>query len=83
MIAETTSLPTRYIKEVVTDDRGRYLLPELPKGKYTVWARGYGLADSPKVETEPGKVVNLESRLWRPMRRRRRSFIRRTTGTRC
>jgi hypothetical protein len=60
VIAETTSLPTRYIKEVVTDDRGRYLVPDLPKGKYTVWARGYGLVDSPKVETEPGKVVNLK-----------------------
>src|ERR1041385_1420462 len=43
VIAETTDLPTRYIKEVVTDDRGRYLIPELPKAKYTVWARGYGL----------------------------------------
>jgi hypothetical protein len=59
VIAETTSLPTRYIKEVVTDDRGRYLVPDLPNGKYTVWARGYGLVDSPKVETEPGKQVNL------------------------
>src|ERR1039458_4251331 len=52
VIAETTSLPTRYIKEVVTDDRGRYLIPDLPglpKGaRYTVWARGYGLVDSPK-----------------------------------
>ena len=43
VIAETTDLPTRYIKEVVTDDRGRYLIPDLPKAKYTVWARGYGL----------------------------------------
>ena len=49
VIAETTDLPTRYIKEVVTDDRGRYLIPDLPKAKYTVWARGYGLVDSPKV----------------------------------
>jgi hypothetical protein len=60
VIAETTSLPTRYIKEVVTDDRGRYLIPDLPKAKYTVWARGYGLVDSPKTETEPGKLVNLK-----------------------
>ena len=60
VIAETTDLPTRYIKEVVTDDRGRYLIPDLPGGKYTVWARGYGLVDSPKVETEPGKTVNLK-----------------------
>ena len=60
VIAETTDLPTRYIKEVVTDDRGRYLIPDLPKAKYTVWARGYGLVDSPKVQTEPGKLVDLK-----------------------
>src|SRR5579863_3793437 len=64
VIAETTSLPTRYIKEVVTDDRGRYLVPDLPGlpqgGKYTIWARGYGLVASPKVETDPGKQVNLK-----------------------
>src|SRR5580658_4828471 len=60
VIAETTGLPTRYIKEVVTDDRGRYLIPDLPKAKYTVWARGYGLEDSPRVQTEPGKVVDLK-----------------------
>jgi hypothetical protein len=46
-------------KIVVTDDQGRYVLPELPKAKYSVWVRGYGLVDSPKVETEPGKIVNL------------------------
>ena len=60
VIAETTDLPTRYIKEVVTDDQGRYLIPDLPKAKYTVWARGYGLVDSPKVQTEPGKRVDLK-----------------------
>ena len=55
VIAETTDLPTRYIKEVVTDDRGRYLIPDLPKAKYTVWARGYGLVDSPKVQSRAGQ----------------------------
>jgi hypothetical protein len=60
VIAETTDLPTRYIKEVVTDDRGRYLIPDLPKAKYSVWARGYGLVDSPKAQTEPGKLVDLK-----------------------
>src|SRR4051812_28198368 len=47
VIAETTDLPTRYVKEVVTDDQGRYLIPDLPQAKYVVWARGYGLVDSP------------------------------------
>ena len=40
VIAETTQLPTKFIKIVVTDDRGRYLLPELPKATYDVWVRG-------------------------------------------
>jgi hypothetical protein len=59
VIAETTGLPTRYIKEVVTDDRGRYLIPALPAATYTVWARGYGLVDSPKLQERPGKQVDL------------------------
>ncbi|MCU1329008.1 MAG: hypothetical protein JWN34_4378 [Bryobacterales bacterium] len=63
VIAETTDLPTRYIKEVVTDDRGRYLIPDLPVAKYNVWARGYGLMDSPKVESTPGKIVDLKPSL--------------------
>lgn len=60
VIAETTDLPTRYIKQVVTDDRGRYLIPSLPVATYTVWARGYGLIDSPKLQTKPGKQVDLK-----------------------
>ena len=59
VIAETTDLPTKFAKIVVTDDRGRYLLPELPKANYNVWVRGYGLVDSPKVQTAPGKILNL------------------------
>src|SRR5262245_44549068 len=59
VIAETTDLPTRYIKSVVTDDQGRYLIPELPKANYQVWARGYGLVDSAKTASEPGKTVNI------------------------
>src|SRR5262245_38903792 len=47
VIAETTDLPTRYAKMVVTDDQGRYVVPDLPKAKYKVWVRGYGLVDSP------------------------------------
>ena len=43
VIAETEDLPTKYAKIVVTDERGRFLIPELPKASYLVWARGYGL----------------------------------------
>ena len=59
VIAETTDLPTKFVKIVVTDDRGRYVLPDLPKANYSVWVRGYGLVDSPKVQAGPGKMVNL------------------------
>ncbi|PWT87303.1 MAG: hypothetical protein C5B56_10730, partial [Proteobacteria bacterium] len=59
VIAETRDLPTRYIKIVVTDDRGRYLLPELPRANYDVWVRGYGLVDSPKVRSAPGRILDL------------------------
>ncbi|MBI1875792.1 MAG: carboxypeptidase regulatory-like domain-containing protein [Acidobacteria bacterium] len=59
VIAETTDLPTKFAKIVVTDDRGRYLMPDLPKATYRVWVRGYGLVDSPAVQTPPGKTLNL------------------------
>src|SRR6266540_3350096 len=59
VIAETGDLPTKFTKIVVTDERGRYLIPELPKANYTVWVRGYGLVDSPKVRAAPGKVLDL------------------------
>jgi hypothetical protein len=59
VIAETTDLPTKFSKTVVTDDRGRYVVPDLPKANYNVWVRGYGLIDSPKVQTAPGKMLNL------------------------
>src|SRR5258708_1926724 len=42
VIAETTDLPTKFTKIVVTDDNGRYLLPDLPKANYKLWVRGYG-----------------------------------------
>src|SRR5262245_18142128 len=59
VIAETTDLPTRYIKSVVTDDQGRFLIPDLPAGNYDVWVRGYGLVDSAKVRSAPGKILNF------------------------
>ena len=61
VIAETRELPVRYIKIVVTDDQGRYVLPDLPKANYDVWVRGYGLVDSLKVKSVPGKQLNLKA----------------------
>ena len=59
VIAETTDLPTKFVKIVVTDDKGRYVVPQLPQANYKVWVRGYGLVDSAPVQTTPGKIVNL------------------------
>ncbi|HYC35030.1 MAG TPA: hypothetical protein VEC19_01305 [Usitatibacter sp.] len=59
VIAETTELPTRFARIVVTDDKGRYLIPELPNVNYSVWVRGYGLVDSPKVRAAPGRTLDL------------------------
>lgn len=61
VIAETRDLPTRFARMVVTDDKGRYVIPDLPKASYSVWARGYGLVDSPKVRALPGKILNLKA----------------------
>jgi hypothetical protein len=61
VIAETRSTPTRLIRSVVTDDRGRYVVPDLPAGDYDVWVRGYGLVDSAKTKSTPGKTVNLRA----------------------
>ena len=59
VIAETRDLPTRHIKIVVTDDSGRYLIPDLPQATYELWVRGYGLVDSDKVQAEPGDALDL------------------------
>ena len=61
VIAETRDLPTKYTKIVVTDDQGRYAIPDLPKARYDVWVRGYGLLDSGRVQAAPGATVNLQA----------------------
>src|SRR6187549_3814669 len=61
VIAETKDLPTPYAKIVVTDDQGRYLLPDLPKASYSLFVRGYGLVDSTLVSATPGQPMNLRA----------------------
>src|SRR5215469_5749203 len=61
VIAETTALPTKFRKIVVTDDRGRFLIPELRNVNYKVWVRGYGLVDSVPVQSMPGKSLALKA----------------------
>src|SRR6184192_2830619 len=59
VVAETRSLPTGFARMVVTDDQGRYVLPDLPRGEYEVFVRGYGLIDSPRQKSKPGQQLNL------------------------
>ena len=61
VIAETDDLPTHFIKIVVTDDEGRFMLPEMPDALYEVWVRGYGLVDSNPVSLRVGADVTLNA----------------------
>ena len=61
VIAETTDLPTKFAKIVVTDDQGRFLVPDLPSARYSVWVRGYGLVDSARVQASPGMTLDLHA----------------------
>ena len=59
VIAETDDLDTRFARIVVTDDAGRYLVPDLPDANYEVWVRGYGIVDSAKSAASPGEIIDL------------------------
>jgi len=62
VIAETRELPTNLIRIVVTDDQGRFVVPELPAASYSVWVRGYGLVDSARTTLRPGaRAVTLRA----------------------
>lgn len=61
VIAETTETPTKMARMVVTDDQGRYVVPDLPRATFQVWVRGYGLVDSPKKTAKPGQQLNLQA----------------------
>src|SRR5438876_11553214 len=47
VIAATTELPTKFTKIVVTDEQGRYVMPDLPKAIYRERMRGYRLVKAP------------------------------------
>jgi hypothetical protein len=63
VIAETTDLPTRFVRIAVTDDQGRYVLPDLPRATYQVFVRGYGLVDSARQTAKPGQQLNLTAQV--------------------
>src|SRR6266568_740361 len=61
VIAETSELPTKFARIVVTDDQGRYVLPDLPRASYQVFVRGYGLVDSARVPAKLGQHLDLKA----------------------
>ena len=61
VVAETTDLPTKFARIVVTDDQGRYVLPDLPAANYQLFVRGYGLVDSARVSAKPGQRLDLKA----------------------
>src|SRR5436190_6847399 len=63
VIAQTSELPTKFAKIVVTDDQGRFVLPEMPNATYDVWVRGYGLVDSRPVKAQRGQNLTLSATL--------------------
>src|SRR5437867_12112126 len=62
VIAETKDLLTNFIKIVVTDDQGKFMVPDLPNANYKVWVRGYGLVDSTPITMKPDtKSITLRA----------------------
>jgi hypothetical protein len=64
VIAETSALPTKFRKIVVTDDKGQFVIPDLPRTSgqpYKVWVRGYGLVDSAPVDAMAGRTIALQA----------------------
>lgn len=82
VIAETSDLQTKFVRIVVTDDSGRFLIPALPKATYNVWVRGYGLVDSPKSKSAPGSTLALRAVLRQPPEPPQPT-IQLVTGCRC
>src|SRR5690606_893639 len=58
--AAAAGLPPPFSRIVVTDDQGRFVIPDLPEAGYDVWVRGYGLADSAKATAGRGDVLAID-----------------------
>jgi hypothetical protein len=83
VIAETGELGTRFVKIAVTDEQGRFVLPELPRAHYEVWMRGYGLIDSPKLPSEPGNKLTLTATVAPDLAAAAQYYPAQSTGFRC
>jgi hypothetical protein len=60
VVAETVDLPTGFVRIVVTDDQGRFVVPDLPRAGFDLFVRGYGLIDSARVPARPGHRIDLK-----------------------
>ena len=82
VIAETTDLPTKFARSVVTDDQGRYVIPDLPKARLS----GLGARLRPRRlrqgRAKPGQRLNLTATAAKDDAEAA-STTRRSTGTRC
>ena len=84
VIAETTDTPTKFRKIVVTDEQGRYLLPDLPDESHVpdlgsrLWPGRFGASSG------DGRAGNLAltAAVAAERARRRAASTRRTTGNR-
>ncbi len=83
VIAETTDLPTKFAKIVVTDERGRYVMPDLPKAQIQRVGARLRAGRFAQGQSEPGRILDLHGGGGAERRPRRRSTIRRSTGIRC
>jgi hypothetical protein len=61
VVAETGDLASRFTRIVVTDDQGRFVVPDLPRARYELFVRGYGLLDSTRVPAKPGERITLKA----------------------
>ena len=63
VIAETADFDTKFRKIVVTNEDGRFLVPDLEAANYEVWVRGYGLVDSDRTSARPGDDLSLTAKV--------------------
>ena len=82
VIAETSDLGTRFAKMVVTDELGRYVMPDLPKANYASGCAATAWSIPPKVAAARPASSTSTAVGGARASPRRRNTIRRSTGSR-
>ncbi len=77
VIAETTDLPTKFARIVVTDDQGRYLIPDLPPAELQRMGARLRPGELAQGEREARHDARTTRRLSHLAKRPQRSTIRR------